>query len=280
MILIADSGSTKTDWLLAEGGDVVMRVATQGINPYHQTADEIHNIMSGELLPQLGGQQLGMVFFYGSGCRDEVVGTLVGVLAQVFPQADTIEVHGDLLGAARSVCGGREGIACILGTGANSCLYDGNAIVMNTPPLGYILGDEGSGAVLCRNFVNALFKGRLSVSVRDAFFAESGLTLDGIIHRVYREPMANRFLASLSPFIHSHIADAGVRGIVVDNFRCFLRNNVACYNRPDIPLGVVGSIGYVYKEELVEAAEAEGMTVGRVVRSPLEGLLRFHTAAC
>ena len=93
--------------------------------------------------------------------------------------------------------------------------------------------------------------------MRDAFFAESGLTLDGIIHRVYREPMANRFLASLSPFIHSHIADAGVRGIVVDNFRCFLRNNVACYNRPDIPLGVVGSIGYVYKEELVEAAEAE-----------------------
>lgn len=280
MILIADSGSTKADWLLAEGGNVVKRVATQGINPYHQTADEIRNIMSGELLPQLGGIQVGRVFFYGSGCRDEVAGALVGVLEQVFPQADAMEVHGDLLGAARSVCGGREGIACILGTGANSCLYDGNAIVMNTPPLGYVLGDEGSGAVLCRNFLNALFKGRLSAAVRDAFMAESGLTLDEIIHRVYREPMANRFLASLSPFIHAHIADAGVRAIVVDNFRSFLRNNVVCYNRPDIPLGVVGSIGYIYKEELVEAAEAEGMKVGRVVRSPLDGLLRFHTEVC
>ena len=280
MILIADSGSTKADWLLAEGGNVVKRVATQGVNPYHQTADEIRNIMSGELLPQLGGIQPGRVFFYGSGCRDEVAGTLVGVLEQVFPQADAIEAHGDLLGAARSVCCGREGIACILGTGANSCLYDGNAIVMNTPPLGYILGDEGSGAVLCRNFLNALFKGRLSAAVRDAFMAESGLTLDEIMHRVYREPMANRFLASLSPFIHAHIADAGVRAIVVDNFRSFLRNNVVCYNRPDIPLGVVGSIGYIYKEELVEAAEAEGMKVGRVVRSPLDGLLRFHTEVC
>lgn len=277
MILIADSGSTKTDWWLAEGGRTVRRMATQGINPFHQGVEEIKAIVGGELLPQMGDDEPVGVYFYGSGCRPEMAPVVEGVLAGAFPHAEAIEAHGDLLGAARAVCGDGEGIACILGTGSNSCLYDGRTIVENTPPLGYILGDEGSGAVLGRNFVNALFKGRLSAALRDSFLAESGLTMAETVRRVYREPMANRFLASLSPFIHRHIVDPALRGLVADNFRSFFRNNVAAYGRADLSVGVVGSVGYYYSAELSEAAEAEGFRLGEVVRSPMDGLLRYHS---
>lgn len=276
MILIADSGSTKADWWLAEGGRAVRRAATQGINPYHQGEEEISSIVLGELVPQMGGCEPQGVHFYGSGCREEVAPVVELALRRAFPGAEAIEARGDLLGAARAVCGRSEGVACILGTGSNSCLYDGEAIVANTPPLGYILGDEGSGAVLGREFVNALFKGRLPEALRREFMAESGLTMADVIRRVYREPLANRFLASLSPFVHSHLSCPELRSMVIGSFRSFLRNNVACYRRPDLPLGIVGSVGYHYSAELAEAAMAEGMSLGQVVSSPMEGLLRFH----
>ena len=278
MILIADSGSTKTDWWLADGGHVVRRAASQGINPFHQDGGVIYGIVDGELLPQLGDDEPRAVFFYGSGCSHEMAPVVVEALRRAFPHAAAIEAHGDLLGAARAVCGPEQGIACILGTGSNSCLYDGTSIKLNTPPLGYILGDEGSGAVLGRNFVNAMFKGGLSAGLSDSFIAESGLTMAEIVRRVYREPMANRFLASLSPFIHRHIADASLRRLVIDNFRSFFRRNVSAYGRADLPVGVVGSVGYYYSAELSEAADAEGFRLGRVVRSPMEGLVAYHAS--
>lgn len=276
MILIADSGSTKADWWLAEGGRALRCMATQGINPYHQDEGEISSIVMGELLPQMGNAEPGRVYFYGSGCRAEVAGVVESALRRAFAGAERIEAQGDLLGAARAVCGRSEGVACILGTGSNSCLYDGEAIVANTPPLGYILGDEGSGAVLGREFLNALFKGRLPECLRREFESWSGLTMADVIRRVYREPLANRFLASLSPFIHAHLSCQELRAMVIGCFRSFLRNNVTCYRRPDLPLGIVGSVGYHYREELAEAARAEGMSLGVTMRSPMEGLLRYH----
>ena len=153
-ILIADSGSTKTEWAL---GDV--RVKTQGINPFHQDDEIIRNILKDELRPHLSSHlnQLRAIYFYGSGVRPELEGKMVRLLSEVFPEAAHVEAHSDLLGAAIALCGHHEGIACILGTGANSCLFDGKAIVENVPPMGYILGDEGSGAVLGKRFLNALY---------------------------------------------------------------------------------------------------------------------------
>ncbi len=277
MILIADSGSTKTDWCAAEHGHIVGRMATQGINPFHQDSDNIGEVISGELLPQTAGIAPTAVFFYGSGCRDDKVAMMAGILAKAFPTATTIECHGDLLGAARAVCGTSEGIAAILGTGANSCLYDGNGIVMNTPPLGYILGDEGSGAVLGRLFVNALFKGLLPKDVADGFVADTGISVANVIERVYRQPLANRFLASLSPSIMRWIDCPEVRSIVVGNFRDFFRRNIAAYGHRSLPVGVVGSIAYHYAPLLAEAAEAEGYRIGCIMKSPMEGLVRFHS---
>ncbi len=277
MQLISDSGSTKTDWCITNDGRIVRRIITQGINPFHQSGQTIYDVLNGELLPELADVKVDEVYFYGSGCREECVPMMTDVLSCAFSHASTIEVHSDLLGAARAVCGMVEGIACILGTGANSCLYDGRDIVMNTPPLGYILGDEGSGAVLGRLFVNALYKNQLPESVLSDFERETGCGMADVIHRVYREPMANRFLASFAPFIHSHLYVPSVRLIVVDNFRMFFRRNVVQYGRPKLPVGAVGSIAGHFYDEFVEAAIDEGFTVGRTSSSPMSGLVEYHS---
>ena len=177
------------------------------------------------------------------------------------------------MAAAHAVCGTEEGIACILGTGANSCLYDGVKIVRNVSPLGYILGDEGSGAVLGKLFINALFKGDMPENLRTEFLELSGFTLDDIIRRVYREPMANRWLASLSPFIHSHLDSRQVNDLVVANFVDFFKKNVDHYSRKDLPVGAVGSVAYYYKEQLEEAAMRCGYRLGRIVKNPMDILM-------
>lgn len=272
-VLIADSGSTKTDWAF-----MGKRVQTQGINPFHQDDDTIRRILKEELLPQLTSdiRHLTSILFYGSGVRPELEEKMKRLLAEAFPQAEHIEAHGDLLGAARALCGNREGIACILGTGANSCLYDGERIVKNTPPMGYILGDEGSGAVLGARFLNALYKNRLSDEVKVAFEAYAKMSMAQVIERVYRQPMANRWLASLSTFIHQQIGNQQIEQLVIDNFRDFIQRNITPYQRKDLPINAVGSIAFYYKEQLEKAVKAEGYTLGKIVRSPLDALVEME----
>ena len=203
-ILIADSGSTKTDWSLTDGqGNVVMTCKTQGINPIHMQDAEVLQILKSELILPESPQE---VYFYGSGVTEAMKPRMNSLLQQAFPGAK-VEAEGDMIGAARALFGNKPGIACILGTGANSCLYDGTKIVMNTPPLGYILGDEGSGAVLGKLFLNGIFKGSLPSAIKKRFLKWSGLDYPGIINKVYREPLANRFLASICPFISEQIAE-------------------------------------------------------------------------
>ena len=283
MILIADSGSTKTDWALVPSQTSDSNIplpssffTTQGINPFHQDPIVIAEILQGELLPQLNPVEVDSVCFYGSGVRPELESVMVSLLQAMFPCAKQSEAHSDLLGAARALCGHNYGIASILGTGANSCLYDGERIIANTPALGYILGDEGSGAVLGRRFLNALYKGILSKNIQDCFEAEIGLTMAAVIDRVYRQPLANRFLASLSTFIHNHLDDEAVREIVIQNFDDFFLRNIAPYNRRDLPVGFVGSIAWHYQSELQVSATRQGFALGSILKSPIEGLLRFH----
>jgi len=262
---------------LIESGQCELSVTTQGINPFHQREEEIERIINDELLPRIEeGRGVEEVHFYGSGCREELCPMMEGILRRVFPQAEIVEVASDLLGAARAVCRHKEGMACILGTGANSCLFDGERIVASTPPLGYILGDEGSGAVLGRKFVNAIYKGLLSKELKDIFESELRLTMNDVVHRVYCEPLANRFLASLSPFIHRNLCVEGVRELVVGNFQEFFSRNVAAYGRRDVPIGFVGGMAVHYESELSEAASAEGFRIGCVLDSPIRALSIFH----
>ncbi len=296
MILIADSGGTKADWTLLHSPyptkwEVIASFQTQGINPIHQTPEDIRKILGQDLMSQLSTfsraalinskalevpllSQMS-VSFYGSGCTPAYVPMMKQRLAEFFV-SENIEVQSDLMAAARALCQHEPGIACILGTGANSCLYDGQNIVQNTPALGYILGDEGGGAVLGRLFMNAIFKNPEFADIRDSYLAESKLTQDVIINKVYREPLANRFLASTSLFIQQHLDNPLLRNLVIQNFRQFFRSNIVPYQRPDLSVHFVGSMAYHYQELLVEAAEAEGFHIGKVMKSPIEGLITYH----
>lgn len=299
MILIADSGSTKTDWVLMDGRSVIKRVKTQGVNPFYQDSKQIFHILLDELLPHLqeADPEVGeadslpytpgirAVYFYGSGCTPERCPVVEHELLQVFPEVDTVEVYGDLLAAARAVCGRRRGVACILGTGANSCCYDGEKIVMNTPPLGYIIGDEGSGAVLGRLFLNSLFKGFFSESLKKDFLEYSGMDYPEIINRVYCQPLANRYLATIANFIARHIdGEESLRILVADNFHSFFHRNLVQY-RPwledhitgQVPVaGFVGGIASQFREILAEVTESEGFSMGTVMKSPIDGLIQYH----
>ena len=268
--LIADSGSTKTTWLLRDGVHPDVCLQTAGINPVRDTEDTICSVVAS--LPQTAVSDL---YFYGAGCIQPYSETVSRVLRSAFPGAN-ICVESDLLGAARALCGHDEGIACILGTGSNSCLYDGTRMVQNVSPLGWILGDEGSGAVLGRTLVGDLLKGQLPHSLLEAFLSRFHLTQASIIDAVYRQPQPNRFLAFLVPFLSEHRAEPGIHDLLLRQFRLFLARNVAAYQRRDLPVNCVGGVAYSFENELREAASLEGFDVGVVNRSPMDGMARFH----
>ena len=278
-ILIADSGSTKTDWICLTGDDesTQIEVQTVGLNPFHVSDNEIRGVLAHDVLPQLGDSNVEAVYFYGSGVRSEVEGRVEGLLRESFPDAKTVQTHSDLLGACRALCGDEAGIACILGTGANSCVYDGKKIVHNTPALGYILGDEGSGAVLGKHLLHDLYTGVLPHNLRLTFEKEMGLGLSEIINKVYREPQANRFLASLSEFIHRHLDEEGIRQMVYNTFSDFINYHVSRYGRHDLPLSFVGSIAFYYQEQLQLIVQMLGYPMGTILKSPLQGLVAYHS---
>lgn len=284
MYLIADSGSTKTDWCLCMDNSLEIIIQTQGINPYHQTEEAIELVLAEELLPHLHSnvksnlEDNPRVIFYGAGCANEAACNRVGAAIRKVLSVNDIGIYSDLLGAARALCGHEEGIACVLGTGSNSCLYDGKEIIANVPPLGYILGDEGSSAVLGRRLVGDCLKNQLPESVRNEFLSEYVLTQELILERVYRQPLANRFLASLTPFLSKHRDVPEVHSLLVESFVDFFVRNVKQYRRPWLPIHFVGSIANVFSAELKEAAESLGMEIGLILKSPMEGLIRYHAS--
>lgn len=272
MILVADSGSTKTDWLLS-GTDSILSIQTSGLNPVRDSEDAIFAVLREveKKLPHRPSE----IYFYGTGCIEPFSRTMQKALETVFPET-VVEVHSDLLGAARALCGRAEGIACILGTGSNSCLCNEGEIVSNVPPLGYILGDEGSGASLGKRLLGDMLKGQLDARLWDEFQDAYELTYSDVIDKVYRKPMANKFLASLCPFIASHLNDVQVHAMVVDEFRRFLQRNVKMYNKLGVPVHFIGSISKHFKKELQEAIESEGLILGQILASPVEKIMEFH----
>lgn len=275
--LIADSGSTKTDWCVCHENEVLQRIQTQGINPVHQTDEEIEVIIR-EMAAQLtDAESLGYVNFYGAGCHSSKMRSVISNALQaalLHCRLQSIQIDSDLVGAAHAACQGEAGIACILGTGSNSCEFDGKSITSNTPSLGYILGDEGSGASLGRILISNWLKGQLPQELGDAFSKEYGLTQNDIIERVYRKPLANRFLASFTPFLSNHRTEPAIHNLLIEEFIRFFRRNVLAYNTT-LPVHFVGSIAHYFSEELTEAAQALGLNVGRILRTPMEGLIKW-----
>ena len=279
MILIADCGSTKIDWCLIENGKVAKQVFTSGINALLMSEEQIRQTIADELVPEIKGYEIGSVYYYGAGCLfDDICANVRRAIAANIPSAKTIEVDTDLLAAARALCGKNPGIACIMGTGSNSCYYDGVRIVDNVSPLGYILGDEGSGAVLGKLLVGDVLKNQLPAALCEKFLKKYDLDRQKIIEGVYKKPAANRFLASLSPFLIENIEEPAVHRLVLNAFKAFFVRNIENYEGyKTMPVSFVGSVAYYYRDVLGEAANSLGIKIGTVIKSPMEGLIKYHS---
>lgn len=277
MILLADSGSTKTDWGLVENGKLVKRLRTSGMNPFQMSEEAITEEIKTHLVPELPGTVLDEVHFYGAGCTKEKQPIVERALRANLTINGECEVASDMLGAARGICGHKPGIACILGTGSNSCSYDGKNLVKNVSPLGFILGDEGSGAVLGKLLVGDVLKNQMPEAITKRFFEKYKLTSAEIIDRVYRQPKPNTFLASFVPFLEENIDEPKIYNLVKESFRSFLRRNVMQYDGwQTLPIGFNGSIATIYKKPLLEALEEEGMHLGRIIQAPMEAMVEYH----
>lgn len=281
MILLADSGSTKVHWCLVTASGQYTDIFTDGINPFFQTSDAMRNSICNQLLPKIApllwAGTLTHIFFYGAGCTPEKKGFVQKALEGVFKKAE-VHVESDMLGAARALLGHNAGVACILGTGSGSCYFNGEDIDWCVPSLGYILGDEGSAAVLGKRLVSDLLKNQLGDDLKEAFFKEYETSMPDIFEKVYRQPFPNRFLAKLSKFCADHIEDQRIHDLVYDHFVQFIRRNLVQY-QVSSPIGFVGSIAYYYKPILEEAMKAENMPLGTILQDPIEGLKEFHKDA-
>lgn len=277
MIAIADCGSSKTEWAVIDRADatVVDRFVTAGANPAVMDSCELDGAFA-EAAPRLSDSATEALYFYGAGCLPHLCGPTAESLREA-TGIHRVEVESDLLGAARALLGHEKGIACILGTGSNSCLYDGQAITDNVPSLGFILGDEGSGACLGRMLLGDILKRQMPEDLTCEFDRRYGLDAATAIGRVYREPSPNRFLASLTPFLYEHLSHPTVRKLVADAFSAFIRRNVAAYDGArSLPLAFCGSIAYVFRDILRETADNLGFTVKSIIKAPMDGLIAFH----
>jgi glucosamine kinase len=276
-MLIADSGSTKTDWRFIDENREILAFRSEGYNPWLVDAEQMEASMRREVLVQLGNQLPSQIFFYGAGCgTPEKKQVLENVLSKIFG-IKNIEVNTDLLGAARSLCGPENGIAAILGTGSNSCSFDGENIIMNRPSLGYILGDEGSGAALGKELLRKFLYDDLDLRLKENFTKRFNLTRPQILDHIYKEPLPNRYLASFSKFIFQNIEHPQCMEMVIENFRAFFTHHVLRYpNAKEWPLHVTGSVGFYFSNLLRRVAEEQGIRLGRVTETPIAGLLNYH----
>ncbi len=274
-ILIADSGSTKTDWLLMEKGRVVHKVKTDGINPFLMTQSAIVELLTDNLIPNLPDTALDSLYFYGAGCRDEKIEMLRAALSDVFTVREVF-VYSDMMAAARALCGNKRGIACILGTGANSCLYDGERIVKSISPLGFILGDEGSGASLGKRLVADACKGLMPEDLRKVFTEEYKIDVATVLDRVYKQPFPNRYLASFAPFLKQHEADDYVDNLLCTAFADFFVRNILPYGEPSFSVNIVGGIAHHFEKQIRKVGNNLGISVGEIRQTPAEGLVEYH----
>jgi len=277
MILIADSGSTKTDWVLVDMEGQTRRYETVGFNPYFVPAEEMREILDKFLVPFINNEGVKEVYYYGSGCSTKNKCFIVEeALERVFPNAD-MEVEHDLLGAARGLFGKTAGIACILGTGSNSCLYDGNHIIENVPSLGYLFGDEGSGAHIGKVFIRDYLRGKLPKDISKAFDEKYNLNLEKILDSVYNQPWPNRFLASFMEFIAGYKDNRYIQSLVHSSFRKFFGEQITKYTDYDkTVVSCVGSVGYYFKKVMEEVATSYHVNLKAVKKDPIRGLIKFH----
>jgi N-acetylglucosamine kinase-like BadF-type ATPase len=280
MILIADSGSTKTTWcLLSENETDTKYIETKGINPNYLVKDSISAILKNELSPLLPSNHelIRKVYFYGSGCSTVPKCELVGEsLRAITPNADVIVSH-DLLGAAISLCGNDTGVACILGTGSNSCVYDGKNIKKTILSLGHLLGDEGGGVYIGKKILYHYLKNRFPEDLKIAFETKYQKTPEEFIALMYSSSNIVSFFADFTYFASENKAHPFVQNTIKNCFRDYFTEQVLIYEEANhYPIGFVGSVAFVFQNELKAVAEEFQLRVGKIIKNPIEGLKEFH----
>jgi len=277
MILIADSGSTKTHWSLVEYRTVKKSIETSGLNPYFLNAEAVKYILQTDLVPNMVARFVKMIHFYGAGCSTENNNSMIrDSLKEYFHHAD-IFVYHDILGAARALHGDKEGIACILGTGCNACYYDGKQIFSLVPSLGYLFGDEGAGSNIGKIFMEKYLKDKLPPEIRNEFDNTYHLTLENILNSLYNRPSPNRFLASFSEFIAPRQSHPFLHDLVKSSLQSFVEEQIMKYNNFNkLNIGFVGSIAWFYKDILLEVMNENKLHAGVILQSPMEGLVKYH----
>ncbi len=278
-ILIADSGSTKTQWVLLDSAMTHSYFNSFGINPNYQRSSEILDVLDevAEFKDPVFCNSIEQVFFYGAGCHgEENTNTVQTALQKRFAKAQ-VEVESDMLGGAKALCNRKKGIACILGTGSNSCFYDGNNIVANVPSFGYLFGDHGSGAVLGKTLIEAFCSDLLPSELKDLLVKETGITREILLFNVYKKAFPNRYLASFVPFIHANIENEFIHQMVVMSFADFLHFQISKYpEAKSLEINFTGSVAFLFSKLLSEVLTSAGYKMGVCIQHPLEGLITYH----
>lgn len=274
--LIADSGATKAEWVLHNNGKK-KTLFTQGISPYFLNTDQVAELLQKELTPGLENITVQEIHYYGTGCANpDNVKSIKKALHRVFPEAQ-VGVNTDLMAAARALCGKEKGIACILGTGSNSCYYNGKNIMKNSPGIGFILGDEGSGAYLGKKVVQYYLYNTFDEDLRarfDAKFLTNGVE---ILDHVYKKPLPNRYLASFTMFLAENRGHYMVENIIEDGLNDFFFQHLCKYNEVwKYPVSFVGSVADGFKDVLQQLCNAYEFELGTILKNPMQGLVKFH----
>ena len=275
-ILIADSGSTKTQWCLLTG-DKKKMISTQGISPYFLNEETLGIILSEELFPKTGKIEIDEVYYYGTGCSNPINISLIKRGLKKLYNSAKIHVNHDLLGAAKALCGNDKGIACILGTGSNSCYYNGKKIVKNSPGLGFILGDEGSGTHLGKKVLQYYLYNTFDAELMDKFKVKYPETNSEILDNVYKSDLPNRYLASFVPFLIENRGHFMVENIIEDSINDFFFNHIYKYRESwSLPINFVGSVAFGFKDVLADMCREYEIKLGNVIKSPMDGLIKYH----
>ena len=274
--LIADSGATKAEWSLITNNKN-KTVITQGISPYFLTTSQITELLEHELKPKLKNADIAEIHYYGTGCANpDNAKSVKKALLQVFAGAK-IEVNHDLMAAARALCGHEKGIACILGTGSNSCFYNGKKIVKNSPGLGYVLGDEGSGAYLGKKVIQYYLYDTFDEDLRSRFDAAYVTNAAEILENVYKKPLPNRYLASFTNFLAENRGHYMVENIIEDGLNDFFFNHLCKYREVwTLPVSFAGSVAFGFKDVLQHLCNSYEFELGKVMKNPMQGLVEYH----
>ncbi len=275
--LIADSGATKCEWCLLQDGKK-KTILTQGISPYFLNTVQIIELLQKELLPKLKGSKINEVYFYGTGLSNaNNVPIIKSAFKKLFPVAK-VEINTDILAAARALCGKQKGIACILGTGSNSCFYNGKKIIKNSPGLGYILGDEGSGAYLGKKVVQYYLYNTFDADLMSRFDAKFTTNKVEILENVYKQPLANRYLASFTVFLAENRGHYMIENIIEDGLNDFFFTHLYKFRESWImPINFIGSVAFGFKDILKELCNTYELELGNVLKKPMDGLVKYHS---